>query len=74
MGFGTPGYASPEAESEGRVGAPADIFAFGRVVEFMATGKSPTGDLSKINDDEISQLLAQQEDAIQSHRQKLFLI
>ena len=29
MGFGTPGYASPEAESEGRVGAPADMLHLG---------------------------------------------
>ncbi|GAA2287851.1 hypothetical protein GCM10010149_37840 [Nonomuraea roseoviolacea subsp. roseoviolacea] len=38
---GTPGYMAPEAFSGERVGPAADVFAWGAVVLFAATGKDP---------------------------------
>ncbi|UVS79888.1 serine/threonine-protein kinase [Actinokineospora sp. UTMC 2448] len=44
MVVGTPGYLSPE-QIEGReVGPPSDVFAFGAVVAFAASGRHPFGD------------------------------
>ncbi|WP_176955249.1 serine/threonine-protein kinase [Sinosporangium album] len=38
---GTPAYLSPEALTDAEVGQPADVFAWGAVVVFAATGSSP---------------------------------
>ncbi|GLY83844.1 serine/threonine-protein kinase [Actinoallomurus iriomotensis] len=40
---GTPGYMAPEQLRAGEVGAPADVFAWGAVTAFAATGRPPFG-------------------------------
>ncbi|MET9795668.1 serine/threonine-protein kinase [Nocardiopsis alba] len=39
--IGTPGYMSPEQIADGRVTAATDVFAWGSVMVFAATGKAP---------------------------------
>ncbi|WP_214320490.1 serine/threonine-protein kinase [Nonomuraea sediminis] len=41
MVAGTPSYTAPEVFSGERAGAPADVFAWGAVMLFAATGKDP---------------------------------
>ena len=55
--YGTPGYVSPEAQSQQSVGAPADIFSLGKVIEFMVSGRKPTGDPTLIADPKIAELV-----------------
>ena len=42
--FGTPGYMSPEQAQGNPVGPPADVFAFGCVIAFAASGTALFGD------------------------------
>ncbi len=53
---GTPDYVSPEAEAGEPVGSPADIFALGRIIEFMITGDSPSGS-SRVSDEDLQFLI-----------------
>ncbi|MEV5829177.1 serine/threonine-protein kinase [Spirillospora sp. NPDC052242] len=41
--IGTPSYMSPEQADGGTVGPPGDVFSFGAVLAFAATGRSPFG-------------------------------
>ncbi|PRX95463.1 serine/threonine-protein kinase [Allonocardiopsis opalescens] len=41
--LGTPSYMAPEQIEGGELGRPADIFAWGCVIAFAATGKAPFG-------------------------------
>ncbi|GGU93789.1 hypothetical protein GCM10010182_06840 [Actinomadura cremea] len=41
--IGTPSYMSPEQAGGGTVGPPGDVFSFGAVLAFAATGRSPFG-------------------------------
>ncbi|MFE9246692.1 serine/threonine-protein kinase [Nocardiopsis sp. NPDC006938] len=41
--FGTPGWVAPELLRGGRPGPAADVFAWGALVAFAATGRSPFG-------------------------------
>jgi hypothetical protein len=44
MVMGSPGFMSPEqARGQREVGAPTDVFSFGAVLAFAATGESPFG-------------------------------
>ncbi len=38
---GTPGYAAPEQLGEGAVGVCSDVYAWGKVMHYMLTGKNP---------------------------------
>ena len=40
---GTPGYMSPEQIQGGEVGPPSDVFSFGTVIHYAATGDGPWG-------------------------------
>lgn len=40
---GSPGFMSPEQADGGEVGPPSDVFSFGAVLAFAATGHSPFG-------------------------------
>jgi eukaryotic-like serine/threonine-protein kinase len=41
--IGSPGFLSPEQADGGEVGPPSDIFSFGAVLAYAATGHSPFG-------------------------------
>lgn len=40
---GSPGFMSPEQADGGEVGPPSDVFSFGAVLAYAATGRSPFG-------------------------------
>ncbi|WP_067887404.1 serine/threonine-protein kinase [Actinomadura chibensis] len=41
--IGSPGYVAPEQAFEGRVGTAVDVFAWGTLVAYAATGRNPFG-------------------------------
>jgi serine/threonine protein kinase len=41
---GSPGFMSPEEAEGGEIGPPSDVFAFGAVLTFAATGEGPFGE------------------------------
>jgi hypothetical protein len=43
MVVGTPGYMSPEQADGKKAGPPSDVFSFGALLAFAATGKAPFG-------------------------------
>lgn len=42
--MGTPAYMAPEQFADGRVGTPADVFAWAEAMVFAASGRPPYGD------------------------------